>query len=360
MSAPDTVAAGTRRTRVMLVDDSPLALEILRRMLATAPDLEVVGVASDGLEALRRIPEVAPDVICTDYHMPGLDGLGLIREVMQRHPLPILVMSTSVQPGQQQNIFAMLEAGAVDILAKPAAGMGQVADGLTADLVEKIRVLRGVKVFRRRRPGGTSSEALPAAAMVPVEGRPEIIGIGASTGGPQALEMILSALPRDFPVPLVCVQHMAPGFSRGLADWLAASCALKVVQPDAGTLPSRGHVYMAPEACHLEIDECGRFRHPALPPVHGHRPAVDVTFRSLARRFGNAAAGVLLTGMGRDGADGLLAIRRAGGQTMAQDEASSVVFGMPREAIRCGAAATVLGLDGIAARLCRWTEEQAR
>ncbi len=350
-SSPDSA----RMIRVLLVDDSSLTLEILRRMLATAGDIEVVACASNGLEALKMALQIRPDVICTDFHLPGMDGLSLTRELMSQYPVPILVMSTSLQDGQKDNIFALLEAGAVEVLAKPLGG-NQVDFGTMAqDLIRKIRILSGVKVFKRR----TQSTANQAAAA-PAPGRliaptqhPRIIGIGASTGGPQALEAILRSLPRSFPLPLICIQHIANGFMQGLVNWLAGCCQIRICSAQAGMAPEPGTAYFAIDGRHLEIGQDGRFRCSALLPVGGHRPSIDLALRSLARQYGAGAAGVLLTGMGHDGAQGLLEISSAGGFTIAQDEQSSIVFGMPKAAIDSGAARAVLPLPEIAGALLR-------
>lgn len=347
-------SSGTGRDiRVLLVDDSPIAIELIRRMLATAPEIVIVGAASNGVEALALIPQVRPDVICTDLHMPTMNGLELIREVMARHPLPILVLSISVQADQKHNIFQMLEAGALDILAKPRGGL-QADFGVTAhDLITKIRVLSGVKVIGRRRAAGDAvAKPTPPSLAGPAAPAPHIIGIGASTGGPQALQRILGHLPADFPLPLLCVQHIAEGFMQGLVDWLADCCRIRVRTADEGAQPLAGTAYFPPHDRHLEIDDVGTFRCSSALPFAGHRPSVDIAFGSLARRYGATAVGVLLTGMGQDGAQGMLDIARAGGLTIAQDEESSVVFGMPRRAIELGAARHVLPLDQIGPALC--------
>lgn len=336
--------------KVLLVDDSPISMEIMRRMLASAPDIKVVGAARDGLDALELIPLVHPDVICTDLHMPKMDGLALTREVMARHPLPILVLSVSVQAQQQDNIFRMLEAGAVDILAKPRGGLDSDFSVIAQDLIRKIRILSGVKVIGRR---GAAAAAPPLPPMVTsTPSSLEIIGIGASTGGPQAFEKILGQLPADFPLPLLCVQHIAQGFMPGLVSWLASTSRIRVTTAIEGTPPQAGTAYFPADNRHLEIDDNGLFRCSSGLPVGGHRPSVDMAFSSLARCYGGAAAGVLLTGMGQDGAQGLADIARAGGLTIAQDEESSVVFGMPKRAIELGAARQVLPLDRIGPVVC--------
>lgn len=341
-----------RRIRVLLVDDSPLALEIIRRMLATDPAIELCGTARDGAEALTLIPRLRPDVVCTDLHMQGMDGLALIREVIMRHPLPILVLSVAVQQEQSTTTFAMLEAGALDIIAKPRGGLTEPDALVARELIAKIKVAAGVIVLRRsRRP---PAAALPPAALEAArQPPPKMIGIGASTGGPQALEAILHQLPATLPVPLLCIQHIAEGFMAGLVDWLAHSSRLPLRLACEGEAPRAGTAYFAPEGRHLEIDASGRFRCRASAPGETHRPSVDLALTALARHGGSGAVGVLLTGMGRDGARGMDAIARAGGVTIAQDEASSVVFGMPQAAIEAGAARFVLPLESLAAALVR-------
>ena len=348
-----TPGAAKHEIRVLLVDDSSVSIEIIRRMLATAPEIRIVGIAVNGVEALQLIPQVRPDVICTDLHMPKMNGLEMIRELMLRDPLPVLVLSVSVQSEQKDNIFQMLEAGALDILAKPHGGMEADFGGLAHDLVTKIRVLSGVKVIRRPR---SANGAIPGRIFpprrLPGAARPQIIGIGASTGGPQALERILGSLPQSFPLPLICVQHIAEGFMQGLVDWLATHCRIRVRTAEEGTEPHAGTAYFPPNDRHLEIDASGRFRCSGALAVGGHRPSVDIALSSLARHYRDATLGVLLTGMGQDGATGMLEIARAGGTTIAQDEESSVVFGMPKRAIELGAARYVLPLVEIGPALC--------
>lgn len=342
-----------REIRVLLVDDSPLSIEIVRSMLASAPEIMVVGTAGDGVRALELIPEIRPDVICTDLHMPRMNGLELIHAVMARHPLPILVLSVSVQEDQKDSIFQMLEAGALDILAKPRGGLNSNFDVVAHDLVTKIRVLAGVKVIARRRP----AQALPARRVLPrspvaAACAPRIAGIGASTGGPQALTAVLGHLPADFPIPVVCVQHIAEGFMQGLVAWLADTCRIRVRTAQEDMQPAAGTAYFPPDGHHLEIDDRGRFRCSGALPLGGHRPSIDLALGSLARHYGAGAVGVLLTGMGVDGAQGLADIAHAGGLTIAQDEQSCAVFGMPQRAIELGAARHVLPLHQIGPALC--------
>jgi two-component system chemotaxis response regulator CheB len=347
-------SAAPRAIRVLLVDDSPLAIEVIRRMLAAAPDIQEVGTASNGLEALALIPQVRPDVICTDLHMPKMDGLELTRAVMARFPLPILVLSVSVQATQERNIFQVIEAGAIDIMAKPRGGLESDSGIVAHDLITKIRILSGVKVFRRYGAAGKAvTQPIPPLPILAPASAPRIVGIGASTGGPQALEEVLRHLPGDYPLPLVCVQHIAEGFMQGLVSWLAGCCRIRVRTAVEGARALAGTAYFPPDDRHLEIDEAGTFRCSSALPISGHRPSIDIAFRSLARCYGAGAVGVLLTGMGQDGALGMLDIARAGGLTIAQDEESSIVFGMPKRAIELGAARHVLPLDQIGPALRR-------
>ncbi|MEL6814392.1 MAG: chemotaxis-specific protein-glutamate methyltransferase CheB [Cyanobacteria bacterium J06598_3] len=342
--------------RVLLVEDSPVALAVLTKILQQSPLIEIVGVAHTGVEALALIPNVQPQVICTDLHMPHMDGLELTVEIMNRFPLPILVVSVSVQADNTQQVFRLLEAGAVDVFPKPIAGLTAESVALNSALIEKIQILAGVKVFRKKRAVAASPQVMPS--LRPPEGistgkhwkRPKVIVIGTSTGGPQALYEVLSHLPRPFP-PIICVQHIGVGFLQGLINWLQRESALKIEIAKPGQAPAPGHVYFAPEKQHLRVNDRGLFAYGDGPLVDGHRPSITVTFESVARYYRRQAIGVLLTGMGQDGALGLRAIAQAGGLTLAQDEATSVVFGMPKVAIELGAVCEVLPLDAIAPTL---------
>ena len=336
--------------RVLLVDDSPIALHILQGLLLHSADIQIVGTASDGKEAFELLPKLNPDIICTDLHMPGMNGLDLTRTVMATRPCPILVVSVSVEP-DSLNVFQLLEAGAVDVYPKPRAILEADQEKLARELASKIRIVAGVHVFRL--PSTTRHLSLPPAQLptlapaAPVK----IVAIGASTGGPQALRTILSALPASFPAPVVCVQHIGADFLTELVRWLAEVCPLPVCKAVQGEVPQDGIVYFAPEDVHLEFDSHGRFVLSVADPCDGHRPSATITLRAAARYFGTNAVGVLLTGMGRDGAEGMAEIAAAGGVTIAQDEASSVVYGMPRAAVDLGAARHVLPLDQIAPAL---------
>lgn len=355
-------------TKVFLLDDSPIALAILKRLLDSSPDVEVVGTANNGKQALEEIPKLQPEVVCTDFHMKGMDGLEFTKQLMANYPKPILVVSASVQKEDTHTIFQLLEAGAVDVFPKPYTGLASDYERAKQELITKIKILSGVTVFTRRQQEGwrraTVSPSTPSLAttneagfsfqsstsgrLVNLTTPIRAIAIGASTGGPQALHQILTQLPVNFPLPVICTQHISEGFLQGLVDWLASECRLPVQVAQHSELPLPGTIYFAPERNHLELDEQGKFRYSISPPVDGHRPSVTVTFKSVVNFYSRATAGILLTGMGRDGAAGMQTIMQAGGVTIAQDEKSCVVFGMPKEAIALGGAQHILPLPEIA------------
>jgi len=342
-----SMLTGVRKPiRVLLVDDSPLVLAMIGRMLDQSPDIEVVGKARHGQEAMELIPQLQPHVICTDYHMPVMDGLQLTKAVMAKYPCPILVISSTVGQGNEDNVFELLEAGAVDVFAKPSGGLG-TDEEVARQIIGKIKILAGVVVFKRPAlapftPGGVERKTMPQSTAA------RVVAIGASTGGPQALHEILAKLPADFPWPVLCVQHISEGFLKGLVEWLAANCRLNVKIARSGETPLRAAVYFPEEGTHLTVDGKGRLFSSRQPPLAGHRPAVTVLFDSVANYYGNGAIAVLLTGMGSDGAAGMQAIAKAGGVTIAQDEASCVVFGMPKQAIDAGAVRHILAPPAIA------------
>ncbi|MEA5622875.1 chemotaxis-specific protein-glutamate methyltransferase CheB [Nostoc sp. UHCC 0251] len=362
--------------RVFLVEDSLVALTILKRILASSPEVDVVGTAPNGVEALERIPAAQPQVICTDLHMPKMDGLELTRRIMTDYPRPILVISASVNTQEDsRNVFKLLQAGALDVFPKPSIDSLSDYEQVKHELINRIKVLAGVTVFTRHTsrtatveprthpvspkskpepfsPKSVSNSQFPIRTdALKLASLPKVVAIGASTGGPQALYTILKQLPANFPVPILCVQHISEGFLQGLVDWLAAECFLRVKIAQPGEFPKPGTVYFAPERKHLQLDTQGRLTTVSTPAVSGHRPSVTALFQAVATCYPRSAVGILLTGMGRDGADGLQAIAQAGGTTIAQDEQTCVVFGMPKEAIALGAAQHILPISEIAPML---------
>jgi two-component system chemotaxis response regulator CheB len=330
---------------VFLVEDSPIALQILTKIISNAPDIRVVGTATNGRDALLAIPQAKPDVICTDFYMQGMSGLQLIKEIMTRFPKPILVISVAVGAEHPENVFQLLQAGAIDVLPKPTTGL--LSDYNKDELLTKIRILAGVKVFTR------SSRALSSIpAPVVQNGRItnsaiSMVAIGASTGGPQAVFKILRVLPRDFPVPIICTQHISSGFLGGLVRWMNEECALTVKIAQQGELLQAGVVYYAPDGFNLEVNHQRKVCLSPPSSAEIHCPSINVMFRSVALHSGSGGLGILLTGMGEDGAQGLLAIAQAGGVTVVQDEASCVVFGMPKAAIHLGAVQHIVEIEKI-------------
>jgi two-component system, chemotaxis family, protein-glutamate methylesterase/glutaminase len=338
--------------RVLVVEDSLTMRQYLRASLGGDPELRVVAEAADGAEAVRLCEQLRPDVVTMDIMLPGMDGLAATEQIMAQTPTPILVVS-SADRHELFNTYDALAAGAVDVLEKPR---GDASDtGWAQRLCHAVRLVSRIRVITHPRATLHARRSAPPTRAVPADQRPlTAIAVGASTGGPAAITRLLGALPRDLDVPVLCVQHIAASepFAVAFSDWLGSQIDRPVAyardgQPLAGL---GGRVLLAPPDRHLVVDR-GVLRLSDAPPRHSCRPAVDALFESVAGDCGAAAAGCLLTGMGRDGAAGLLAMRRAGAVTFAQDEASSVVYGMPREAAALGAAAYVLPPEQIAPRL---------
>lgn len=352
--------------RVLVADDSRSFRALLRAILERAPELEVVGEAGDGAEAVALTARHRPDVVTMDVRMPGVDGLAAIEEIMARHPTPVVVVSGEVGPEHQATAFRALALGAVEVLRKPAATEPGRFEREAEEIRMAVRAVAGLRLVTRRprARGGAAAGVTPvpgllaAVAPAPAEGgapaqrAARVVGIAASTGGPPAVARLLGALPAELPAAVLVVQHIASGFERGLAHWLALHTPLAVKLAEHGEPLRNGTVYLAPEGRHLTA-LVGTAYLDDGPPVNGFRPSATTLFRSLAREYGPAGAGVILTGMGDDGADGLKAVRERGGATIAQGPGSCVVFGMPREAIARGAAGETLELDDIAPALLR-------
>lgn len=342
---------------VLLVDDSLVDLKILERMITTSPDIEILGTARNGKEALSLLPQLRPKVVCTDLHMPHMDGLSFTKAAMVDYPVPILVISSHVGAEQKQTIFDLLQAGAIDVFPKPSAGLNDAEACRT--LVEKIRILSGVFVFRKR---NTTTENTPPlfSSSIGTTTQKGVIAIGTSTGGPPALADIFGGLDATFPVPILCVQHIGHGFLHGLVSWLNSKTALHVKILDPNEDLKTGTVYFAAEDQHLEARPNYKAITSNEAPWQGHRPSVNQLFFSVAKHYGKNSLGILLTGMGKDGAEGLLAMKQAGGQTITQDESSSVVFGMPAVAIALGAAQQILPLHEISSFMIQWTIKKTK
>jgi len=334
--------------RCLIVDDSPTFRGVLRGILATAQGVTVVGEAGDGEEAIARTLELKPDVITMDVRMPRRNGLEAIREIMRVAPTPIVVVSAAANDLSEGVSFQALKLGAIEVLEKPQALDADRFATQSEAIRQAVRAVAGLKLITRHK----RVEETPAPPPVRSPGRtlPQCIGIVASTGGPPALQRILSALPESFPIPIVVVQHIAEGFCEGLVHWLDAQCALEVRLAQRGEQVKPGSVLFAPDGFHMMVS-MGRVRLDDGPPVKSVKPSGTVLFASLAREYGASAVGVVLTGMGDDGAAGLKLMRERGALTLAQGKASSVIYGMPHVALESGAAEVSLELDDIAATL---------
>jgi len=326
--------------RVLVADDSEIFRELLSTVIASEAGFEVVASAGDGNTAAAMARELKPDVITMDLNMPDADGFSGIARIMAETPTPILVLTAD---RQEVVGFRALSLGALDILEKPAASVDLGEYGQV--LRSRLRLLAGVKVIRHLR--GLRERRGPAPI---VHGRADVVVIGASLGGPRALATLLRGLSREFPVPIAVVQHIADGFTEGLASWLAQESRLDVREAVDGEPLRPGRVLLAPTGRHLVLGK-GVAHLSDAAPVDTFRPSVTPLFLSAARAYGPRCCGVILTGMGRDGAEGMRALKEAGAQTIAQDEATSAVFGMPRAAIELGAVDRVLALDDISRAL---------
>lgn len=343
---------GGRPIRVLVAEDSTTVRRLLVEIFRSDTRFEVVGEASDGAEAVRQALDLRPDLITMDVHMPVLDGLDATKEIMRRAPTPILVVSGAAARGDVELSLSATQAGALMAISKPQNPLDPGFDTERDQLLSMASAMAAVKVVRRwsGAPRSQLENAFAAAARRPrAASNLSLIAIGTSTGGPAALRRILIDLPPDFPVPIAVVQHISRGFMPGLVSWLGSTCSLPVRVATEGE-PLRAGVYIAPDDRHLGFAD-GRFALSDAPPIGGFRPSADHLFRQAAAAYGPAALGVILTGMGRDGAEGLMALHAVGARVVAQDEASSVVFGMAQEALRAGAVDEVLALELIAPRL---------
>jgi two-component system, chemotaxis family, protein-glutamate methylesterase/glutaminase len=341
------------RIKVLVVDDSALMRKLIPMILERDPDIEVVGTAMDGAFALKKIAELQPDVVTLDLEMPRMDGIEALRMIMKHAPRPVIVFSTHSREGAYST-FKALALGAIDFVAKPKDAASGHLDPVASQLIDKIKVARRA----------TGAKKLPNFDVEPVHpvkkksgivvAPSRIIAIGISTGGPNALQYLLSQIPADFPAAIVVVQHMPEGFTDMFARRLDECCALDIQEAKSGDLLVAGRVLISPGNRHIMVRRMPRGEMAVLsdsPPINGHRPSVDVLFHSVAQEFGLTAVGIIMTGMGEDGAEGLGAIKASGGMTIAQSEESCVVSGMPRAAILKGYANKVLPLDSLGAFL---------
>lgn len=342
------------KTRVLVVDDSSLMRHLLAELINAAPDLEVVGTAPDAPSAREMIKALNPDVLTLDFQMPGMDGLAFLERLMRLRPMPVVMVSAYTESGSETTLRA-LELGAVDFIGKPRADRSGGMEDYAEELVDKIRA---AKSARLRRPesilAAVESSSAAKSARNPRAGMfNKIIFVGASTGGTEAIKHFLLGIPADCP-PIMIVQHMPESFTASFAKRLDSLVAPRVIESQGNEPLEVGTVYLAPGHSHLQIKRAGSgyvTEVLSTPPVNRHRPAVDVLFDSAAEIVGRQAIGVIMTGMGKDGAQGLLRMRKAGARTFGQDEASCVVYGMPREAFLVGAVEEQCALNELAKRV---------
>ena len=331
------------RIRVVAADDSTTARQLIVALLSADPEISVVGEAANGVEAVELTRRLRPDAVTMDVHMPRLDGFEATKQIMMEVPTPIIIVSATIDERDVAASMHALRAGALTVLAKPSAPSAADFEDNAAALVAAVKQLSQVKVVRHWPERKVRTAAARAS-------RPRAVAIAASTGGPAAVYRLLAELPGDFPAPILVVQHIARGFLGGFAAWLDDASALHVAVARDGEPLEPGRVYVAPEDRHLGVSGQLTVETRLGPPIGGFRPAATHLFASLAG-LGASGLAVLLTGMGSDGVEGLLAMRRAGGVVLVQDEESSVVFGMPAAAIAAGAASEVLPLGRMAARI---------
>ncbi|MDB6036964.1 MAG: response regulator receiver (CheY-like) modulated CheB methylesterase [Verrucomicrobiales bacterium] len=334
---------------VLVVDDSKVARMLLVHLLESDPQIRVIGSVNDGEAALEFVQHNKPDVVIMDIHMPGLDGFEATRRIMETHPLPIIICTATTNPKEVATTFRLMEAGAVACVEKPVAREHADFEQLVTDLLQTVKLMSEVKVIRRwprsRQivlPGTRPSDETHPPRKI------QLVGIGASTGGPPVLQTILAGLPKDFPASLLIVQHIAHGFLPGLVEWLNQTTGWQVHIGSHGMCPLPGHAYLAPDDFQMGVINGGRILLTRDEPENGLRPAVSYLFRSLSEMCGSKTVGVLLSGMGKDGAAELKLMKDRGASTIAQDRETSVVHGMPGEAIQLGGAVHVLPADKIA------------
>lgn len=341
-----------KRTRVLVVDDSPTARLLIVEILRADPALEVVGQAKDGLEALALVKKLRPDIVTMDVQMPVLDGFAATKRIMVEAPLPILI-TTSLDPRVLAVSLEAIRVGALAVHAKPRDPRSPGFDEEARELVRQVKAMSQVKVVRHYEPNLARVTAPPNTTVVGVThtAPAEVVAIAASTGGPAAIHSILSSLPADFALPILVVQHISRGFAPGFASWLDGASHTRVKLAEEGETLEPGTAYVAVDDHHLVVSRARRIHLSSAAAVSGFRPSGTVLFESVATAYGRAAVAVILTGMGRDGVDGLRAIRQGGGLILAESEQTSVVYGMPAAAVQAGLADFVLPLDQVSAAL---------
>jgi len=345
-----------KRLRVLLVDDSAFMRGAVARLLGSDARFEVVGQASDGAEGVKLARELKPDVISMDFNMPGMNGAAATRTILGERPVPIVMLSAHTREGEAATVEA-LTAGAVDYVTKPEGEVSANLSSVRDELVSKLLLAAGVNLPQPNLAPPSARDSRPSSLRRPAPAGLKLVVIAASTGGPAALSELLPSVTLGTQATLVIVQHMAEGYTRALAAQLAERTRFPVREAEAGAELSAGTAWIAAGNRHLLVDQKTRLTLTEGPMVNGVRPAADVTLGSIAQHFGARTMGVILTGMGKDGARGLAQIKAAGGVTVAQDRATSTVYGMPRAAVELGVVDTVAPLSRIASLINRWISE---
>ncbi len=333
--------------KVLIVEDSLVAQQLLTHILNGEPGIQVIGTAATGAEAIKFVNKTKPDVITMDFYLPDANGLQVARQIMETKPVPIIIVSATWTADQYSEAFSLMDAGAVGTMKRPPGPGHSEHESLAQELIQLVKSMSEIKVVRRSAKFKAKQFEV---AQIPFMVR-RLVAIGASTGGPPVLDTILSQLPADYPYPIVIVQHIAEGFLDGLVNWLQPKCKLKIHIAENNQPIEAGHVYIAADHHHLAVTSQERLLLSNAEPENGIRPSVCFLFRSVAKTYGSRAIGILLTGMGKDGATGLQLMREQGAITIAQDQDTSAVFGMPNEAIKLGAAQFILPPEKIAQSL---------
>ncbi|HXW62168.1 MAG TPA: chemotaxis response regulator protein-glutamate methylesterase [Candidatus Acidoferrales bacterium] len=359
--------ASEKKIRVLVVDDSPFMCKVLEQIINSDPQLEVVGQGRDGRDGVAMAESLRPDVITMDINMPHVDGLQATELIMSQHPRPIVIVSSESREGAASTLKA-LDLGAIDFVPKPSSGIDLDMKTVGEELTRKLKVAAKVRVVRTATrsklatapPVSGASRSLGAARATQHPGKSPLIVIAASTGGPAAVSRVVSGLPKEFPAAVILVLHMPATFTKQFTVQLAELSPLPVKEAEANETPQPGAIYVCPGSHHLRLSAGGKISLDSGPRIDGYRPCADVAFETIAAHARALAIGVVMTGMGNDATKGAKAIKAAGGYVIAQDEATSMIFGMPSEAIQAGAVNEVLPLDNIAAALEKRVEKIGR
>lgn len=321
--------------RILIVDDSLVQQELLTYIFSADPDIKVIGTATDGEEAIRKVVDLKPDLVTMDINMPRMNGITAIREIMSIHPLPIVVISGNFTKTEVSNSIQAMEAGAVWVIENAT-----FTPQSTKTLLNTIKLMSEIKVVKRHVRFDNKAKKSPKDSL-PLLANIKVIAIGASIGGPITLQHIFKNLTNDFP-PILVVQHISTGFLQGLTDWFLQSSNLSIKIANDNEDLIRNHIYIAPDGYQMGVNSSNKIMLKPDQAINGHRPSVTYLFRSIAQNIGKPSLGILLTGMGNDGADGLKEMKEAGSMTIVQDEESSIVYGMPKEALALGASSTIM------------------